>query len=74
MENWKIAIKRTPRSALKTWAGQVLEVADGEDLREIQGRLDEVKVETQKPSLVIIHTIIEFGSKKQGTSKVHGSP
>ena len=53
---------------------QVLEVADGEDLREIQGRLDEAKAETLKPSLIIIHTIIGYGSKYQGTSKVHGSP
>ena len=53
---------------------QVLEVADGEDLKEIQGRLDEAKAEVGKPSLIIVHTIIGYGSKFQGTSKVHGSP
>lgn len=47
----------------------MLEVADGEDLREIQGRLDEAKAETEKPSLIIVHTIIGYGSKNQGQVK-----
>ena len=53
---------------------QVLEIADGEDLEATQGRLDEAKAETEKPSLIIVNTIIGYGSKHQGTSKVHGSP
>lgn len=53
---------------------QVLEVADGENLEDIQSKLDEAKEETEKPSLIIVHTIIGYGSKNQGTNKVHGSP
>ena len=53
---------------------QVLEVTDGEDLEDIQRKLDEAKEEAEKPSLIIVHTIIGYGSKNQGTSKVHGSP
>ena len=66
--------KEDTKKRFEAMGWQVLEVIDGEDLEEIQGRLDEAKVESEKPSLIIIHTIIGFGSKHQGTSKVHGSP
>ena len=66
--------KEDTKKRFEAMGWQVLEVADGEDLEEIQGMLDEAKVETEKPSLIIVHTIIGFGSKYQGTSKVHGSP
>lgn len=66
--------KEDTKKRFEAMGWQVLEVADGEDLREIQGRLDEAKAETEKPSLIIVHTIIGYGSKNQGTSKVHGSP
>ena len=49
-------------------------MTDGENLEDIQRKLDKAKEETKKHSLVIVHTIIGYGSKNQGTSKVHGSP
>lgn len=66
--------KEDTKKRFEAMGWQVLDVADGEDLREIQASLDEAKAETEKPSLIIIHTIIGYGSKNQGTSKVHGSP
>ena len=66
--------KEDTKKRFETMGWQVLEVAEGEDLEEIQRRLDEAKAESEKPSLIIIHTIIGYGSKNQGTSKVHGSP
>ena len=53
---------------------QVLEIADGEELEQMLRRIDEAKAKTEKPSLIIVHTIIGYGSKYQGTCKVHGSP
>ena len=52
----------------------VLEVEDGNDLVAIDKALKEAKKSKDKPTLIIVHTIIGFGSAKQGTSKVHGSP
>lgn len=66
--------KEDTKKRFEAMGWQVLEVADGEDLEEIQGRLYDAKTEAGKPSLIILHTIIGYGSKNQGTSKVHGSP
>lgn len=66
--------KEDTKKRFESMGWQVLEIADGEDLEAIQGRLDEAKAETEKPSLIIVNTIIGYGSKHQGTSKVHGSP
>ena len=52
----------------------VLEVMDGNDVDAIDKAITEAKKSKDKPTLVMIHTIIGYGSAKQGTSKVHGSP
>jgi transketolase len=52
----------------------VLYVADGNDLEAIDGAIREAQAETAKPTLIRIKTHIGFGSPKQDTSKVHGSP
>ena len=52
----------------------VLEVSDGNDLKQIDGAISKAKKSKEKPTLIIVKTIIGFGSLKQGTSKVHGSP
>ena len=49
-------------------------VEDGNDLEAIDGAVREAQAETEKPSLIRIKTHIGFGSPKQDTSKVHGSP
>ncbi len=52
----------------------VLEVADGNDIEAIDKAIVEAKKSKDKPTMIMIHTVIGFGSAKQGTSKVHGSP
>ena len=51
----------------------VLEVKDGNDVNAIDKAIKKAK-KADKPTVIIVHTIIGFGSAKQGTSKVHGSP
>ncbi|EER18661.1 transketolase, putative, partial [Perkinsus marinus ATCC 50983] len=54
---------------------QVLEVAKGDtDLSDILAKIEEAKKCTDKPTIIKVHTTIGYGSAKQGTSKVHGSP
>lgn len=53
---------------------QVLEVNDGNDTAAIQKAIRKGKKEAFKPTLVIVNTVIGFGSKNQGTNKVHGNP
>ncbi|MCQ2742145.1 MAG: transketolase [Bacilli bacterium] len=52
----------------------VLEVKDGNDLAAIDKAIAKAKKSVLFPTLIIVHTVIGYGSKKQGTSKVHGAP
>ena len=54
---------------------QVIKVSDGNDLNKISKAVEEAKNEKEKPSLIIVETIIGEGSpKKQGTASAHGEP
>ena len=59
------------RVLAQSWAYDKVE--DGEDLEEILKAINKAK-ENDKPSLIEIKTVIGFGSKNQGTNKVHGAP
>lgn len=52
----------------------VLEVKDGNDVEEIYHAIEEAKKSEDKPTLVILHTVIGYGSMNQGSHKTHGSP
>jgi len=51
----------------------VIEVKDGNDIDAIDDAIVKAK-KSDKPTMIMVHTIIGFGSAKQGTSKVHGNP
>ena len=53
---------------------QVLEVKDVNDINEIHKAIKKGKKEQFKPTLIIVNTVIGFGSANQGTNKVHGAP
>ena len=52
----------------------VLEVNDGNDVKAIDTAINKAKQSKDKPTMILVHTVIGYGSAKQGTSKVHGSP
>lgn len=58
----------------EAYGWQVLEVADGNDLDAIDSAIAQAKAKEDQPSLIIIRTIIGFGSPKAGTADVHGAP
>ena len=60
---------RTKRFEAAGW--QVLEVADGNDLKAIEKAIKDAQKVKSKPSLIRVHTIIGFGMPKAGTSKAH---
>ena len=59
------------RVLAQNWAYDRVE--DGEDLEAILKAIEKAK-ENDKPTLIEVKTIIGFGSKNQGTNKVHGAP
>ena len=52
----------------------VLEVKDGNDVDEIDAAIVKAKKSTDKPTLIIVTTVIGYGSSVAGTSKAHGAP
>jgi transketolase len=59
----------------ESYGWHVLTVEDGNNVQEILDALQEAKAEGTCPTLIIIKTIIGYGSpNKQGTSKAHGEP
>jgi len=59
----------------EAYGWQVLDVADGNDIIAIDDAISQAKRETDKPTLIRVHTIIGYGSpNKAGTSSSHGSP
>lgn len=60
----------------EAYGWQVLSVRDGDhDVDAIDAALREAKSDTSRPSLIVVHTTIGFGSPhKQGTFEAHGAP
>jgi transketolase len=59
----------------EAYGWHVERVKDGNDLEAIDAAIVKAKAVTDRPSLVIVRTIIGFGSpSKAGTSKAHGEP
>ena len=57
----------------EAYGWQVLRVKDGNDTDAIETALEEAKRETGKPSILIVNTVIGYGSPaKQGTASAHG--
>ncbi len=58
-----------------SWDWHVQTVADGNDVDAVDNAIKQAQAVTDKPSIVIVKTIIGYGSpNKQGSSKSHGSP
>ena len=51
-----------------------LKVEDGNNLEEIYKAIIKAKENQNGPTLIEVKTIIGYGSKNQGTNKVHGAP
>lgn len=58
----------------EAYGWQVLRVEDGNDLDSIEKAINEAKVNSDKPTLIEIKTVIGYGAPKEGTNKVHGAP
>lgn len=58
----------------KAQGWQVIDVADGNDVNAIKRAVKKAKEETSKPSLIVCHTMIGFGSPLQGSHACHGAP
>ncbi|WP_240762422.1 transketolase [Paenibacillus thalictri] len=53
---------------------EYLRVEDGNDVAQIVKAIEAAKQNQSQPTLIEVRTIIGYGSKAAGTSKVHGAP
>ncbi|MEK3882618.1 transketolase [Paenibacillus sp. PL2-23] len=53
---------------------QYLRVEDGNDVEAISKAIEAAQQNLEQPTLIEVRTIIGYGSKAQGTNKVHGNP
>ncbi|MBQ8284570.1 MAG: transketolase [Clostridia bacterium] len=63
------------RFAAQNW--QVLHVdltQDPDDITELASAIEKAKARTDKPSIIICHTHIGYGSPLEGSAKCHGAP
>lgn len=72
--NTDVAFTEDVAARHKAYGWQVIDVKDGNDPNAIKKAIKRAKAETEKPSLIICHTQIGFGSPLQGSQKCHGSP
>jgi transketolase len=57
----------------EAYGWRVLRVEDGNDLQRLTAAIQAAEAEADRPTLVIVRTIIGYGSpNRQGTSKAHG--
>lgn len=53
---------------------EVLYVEDGNNITDIEDKINLAKSNLEKPSLIVIKTEIGYGSPKQGKASAHGEP
>ncbi len=59
----------------EAYGWHVEHVADGTDLEAIDAALHRARAEAERPSILMVRTVIGYGSpNKAGTAEVHGSP
>jgi transketolase len=59
----------------EAYGWHVQRVDDGNDLDAIERAIQAARAETERPSLIMVRTVIGYGSpNKAGTSEAHGSP
>src|SRR5450631_3625468 len=56
----------------EAYGWQTIWVEDGNDLARLEKVVAEAKAETKKPTLVLMRTVIGYGSPKAGTKGAHG--
>ena len=69
-----IAFRENVGARFAAYGWQVLGPIDGMDIAAVDASIREAQRETTRPTLIVCHTIIGYGSPEQATGKVHGEP
>jgi len=69
-----IAFREDVGKRFEAYNWQVIKVDDGNDIDVIARAVDKAKADTERPSLIVVKTVIGYGCPKQGQACVHGEP
>lgn len=69
-----IAFTENVKDRFEAYGWNVLRVPDGNNLVDVESAIRIAQAEKVKPTLIIVRTHIGYGSPKQDTAGVHGSP
>ena len=70
-----LAFKEDVAKRFAAYNWQVLQVDDGNNLDEINNAINQAKQDNERPSIIIVKTLIGFGCiEKQGKASAHGEP
>ncbi|MCS7173719.1 MAG: transketolase [Armatimonadetes bacterium] len=58
----------------EAYGWHVQDVPDGNDLEALEASIRAAREELDRPSLIIVHTRIGYGSPKEGSYEAHGAP
>lgn len=58
----------------EAYGWNVIHVNDANDVAALTAALDTFKATTDKPTFIVVHSIIGYGSPKAGSEKAHGEP
>ncbi len=70
----KITFTEDTAARFRAYGWNVLTVADANDTAAIADALKSFKSTNDRPTFILVHSHIGYGSKRQDTSKAHGSP
>ena len=71
----EIAFSEDVARRFEAYGWNVLRVADANDREAVAKALEAFKAETEKPTFVVVTSVIGYGApKKQGTQKAHSDP
>ena len=70
-----LAFSEDVAQRFEAYGWQVLRVADVNDLEALRNAFDAFEDETERPTLIIVRSVIAYGSpNKAGTAEAHGAP
>ena len=70
-----ISFTEDVEARFQSYGWQVIRVEDGNSVEDIDAALTSARADTKRPSLIMVHTIIGFGSPNKGnSSSSHGAP
>lgn len=69
-----LAFTEDVEARFKAYGWHVSKVFDGNDIVAIEKAIRQARLETGRPSLIMVKTEIGYGSPKQGSPSAHGEP